>query len=105
VGDLRIIGSAGKHFNIYDNACIETAFVYNRDAHLDLNTSGDGCPSSGETNIDGVVWVQSVHNNSASTSGIAVPDDVSSLSDILNSLNLPTKSKLSAVLSWQRVQL
>ncbi len=105
VGDLRIIGSAGKHFFIKDNACIEAAFVYNPNAHLDLNSSGDGCQSSGETNIDGVVWVQYVHNDSDSTAGIAIPDDVSSLSDILTTVKLPIKNKLNGVLNWQRVKL
>jgi hypothetical protein len=105
VGDLRIIGTGGKNFDLKDNACIETAFFYNPSGHLDLGTSGDGCPSSGETNVDGVVWVQYLHNNSASPAGIAVPEDVSSLSDILNDLNLPIRSKLNGVLNWQRVKL
>jgi hypothetical protein len=132
VGDLRIIGSGGSgyEFGLFGNACIQTAFIYNRESDLQIQTIGDGCASPGNTNVEGVVWVEdllSSRNDAATrldpdydgdiiktitvppiTSGIAVPDDVSSLSDILTTgLNqpIPIKGKLNAVLSWRRVQL
>jgi hypothetical protein len=105
VGDLRIIMSVSQPFKVQDAACVQTAFIYSRRDKLELAGKADGCPSDGNSNIDGVVWMKGIFQTSGDSSGIAVPDDVSSLSDILNSLNLPTKSKLSAVLSWQRVQL
>jgi hypothetical protein len=132
VGDLRIIGSGGSgyEFGLFGNACIQTSFIYNRESDLQIQTIGDGCATPGNTNVEGVVWVEdllSSRNNAATrldpdvdgditktitvppiTSGIAVPDDVSSLSDILTTgLNqpIPVKGKLNAVLSWRRVQL
>ncbi len=123
VGDLRIIsGGGGYQFMLFDNACIQTAFIYNAESDLLIQTLGDGCTSPGNTNIEGVVWVEdliSSRNNAVTrlepddddpiittngvTSGIAVPDDVSSLSDILGGINLPIRSKLTGVLSWKRV--
>ncbi len=105
VGDLRIIISTTDQTQIYDNPCIQNVFFYSPRGNLQLGGSGDGCPSSGNTNIDGVVWVREITNTSGSDSGIAVPDDLSSLADIANSIGLPTTQKLGSVKSWQRQQL
>lgn len=102
VGDLRIIISTTDQTQIYDRPCIQNAFFYSPRGNLQLGGSGDGCPSSGNTNIDGVVWAREITNTSGSSSGIAVPDDVSSLSDIASSIGLPATQKLGSIISWQR---
>jgi hypothetical protein len=105
VGDLRLIlGVKETEVFIYDTACIQTAFVYDAGSDVHLMSSGDGCPSVGDTNIDGVVWAEDISDATPNTSGIAVPDDVSSLSDLFNT-SLPTKNKIGAVKSWERIQL
>jgi hypothetical protein len=105
VGDLRIIVSAAKNIDLNDTACIQTAFVYAPLAQLQLKGTGDGCPSSGSSNIDGVVWFKEIVNNGNSgNSGIVVPSDVSSLTDVLNSVNLPAQNKIKAVNTWQRLK-
>lgn len=107
VGDLRIIlTKINKKIKIDGSGCIETAFVYARQGQLNIQSTGDGCPSSGNTNIDGVVWAKKIINDTNITSaGIAVPDDLSSLSDIAASIVLPTRNKFGAVKSWQRQKL
>ncbi|HCF25809.1 MAG TPA: hypothetical protein DEV81_00980 [Cyanobacteria bacterium UBA11049] len=109
VGDLRIIvtrpQSSAESIIISDFACIQTAFVYNPNGDLKLTSSGDGCPSIGNTNIDGVVWAEDIGNTTSSDAGIAVPDDVYSLSDITASFGLPTLNQISTIKSWQRHKL
>ncbi|MBW4618107.1 MAG: hypothetical protein KME17_01820 [Cyanosarcina radialis HA8281-LM2] len=106
VGDLRIIVTAAKNIELNDTVCIQTAFIYAPLAQLQLKGSGDGCPSSGSSNIDGVVWVKEIVNNgNSANSGIALPNDVSSLTDVLNSVNLPAKNKIQAINAWQRLKL
>jgi predicted transport protein len=110
VGDLRIIISTTDQTQIYGNACIQNAFFYSRRGNLQLGGSGDGCDSPGITNIDGVVWVQSISNTNTNSnwSGIAVPDDLSSLSDVATSIGgVPTSTtyKLGVVKNWQKHQL
>ena len=105
VGDLRIIVSTTDQTQIYDTACIQNAFFYSPRGNLQLGGNGDGCPSNGNTNIDGVVWVREITNTSGSNSGIAVPDDLSSLSDITDSIGLPATKKFGSVKTWQRQQL
>ena len=105
VGDLRIIISTTDQTQIYDTACIQNAFFYSPRGNLQLGGNGDGCPSNGNTNIDGVVWVREITNTSGSNSGISVPDDLSSLSDITNSIGLPATKKFGSVKTWQRQQL
>lgn len=102
VGDLRIIISTTDQAQIYDTACIQDAFLYSPRGNLQLGGSGDGCLSSGNTNIDGVVWVGEVTNTSSGNSGISVPDDLSSLSDIADSIGLPATKKFGSVKTWQR---
>jgi hypothetical protein len=105
VGDLRIIISKADKIEIKDNVCIQNAFFYAPQGTLTINSSGNGCPSNVNTNIDGVVWAKEIINNSNNDSGIAVPDDVSSLSDIADSIGLPATKKFGTVTSWQRQQL
>jgi hypothetical protein len=107
VGDLRIIISTTDQTQIYENACINTAFFYSPQGNLQFGGGGDGCPSPGNSNLDGVVWVREFTNTNTSSlyPGVAVPANVSSLSDAIAGLNLPTKSRLTGVLNWQQVQL
>ena len=132
VGDLRMISDQDLAGNaplaLYDQACVSMAFVYARFHGLDLLTTGDGCPSDGDTNFEGVVWAEDIvasvnispnsrnvpgggdfhpHivTTSGSTTGIRVPDDVSSLADWFIDLNLPVTYKFGGVKHWQRVQL
>ncbi|ABW30763.1 DUF7305 domain-containing protein [Acaryochloris marina] len=129
VGDLRIIvhnaGAGTPPIELYDQSCIDTAFVYNKINDLQLQGSGDGCPSSGNTNFDGVVWVEDVVSSinisphtrivpaedddiittNGSTSGIRVPNDVSSLADVVSGIGITPTNKFGYVKSWQRVRL
>lgn len=116
VGDLRIIlAIAGKAVQIYGSSCIDTAFLYvpgnpgsslPTSSNIQKGGSGDGCTAHpGSTNIHGVLWAESISSTSGDYSGVSVPDDVSSLSDLTNSLGLPTSNKLGAVKSWQRQKL
>lgn len=129
VGDLRIIvhnavGSTPA-IELYDQSCIDTAFVYNTKNDLHLQGTGDGCPSSGNTNFDGVAWVEDVVSSininphtrmvpsedddiittNGSTSGIRVPNDVSSLADVVSGIGITPKNRFGDVKSWQRVRL
>lgn len=108
VGDLRIIVALtqewGQSIRIFDTACIQTAFIYNPNGDLALNSSGSGC-NSGHSNIDGVVWVEDIDNQTGSDAGITVPDDVSSLTDLTTSVGLPTINKVGSIQSWQRYKL
>jgi hypothetical protein len=103
VGDLRII--SGKSLKVQDGACIQTAFIYIPNDKLELAGKSDGCPSPGDSNIDGVVWVNDIATTSGDLSAISVPNDVSSLSDILSSVNLPPSAtnKIDSIQRWQRV--
>jgi hypothetical protein len=110
VGDLRLIlGEEDfREVSLYDTPCIDTAFIYDAKSDVLLKTDGDGCPSKGNSNIDGVVWAEDIdETTNASTSGINVPDDVSSLSDILPSIGLTVQSnnKFGSIKSWQKVKL
>lgn len=105
VGDLRIIVSTTDQTQIYDTACIQNAFFYSPRGNLQLGGSGDGCPSNGNTNIDGVVWVREITNTSGSNTGIGVPDDLSSLADIAGSVGLSATKKFGSVKNWQRQQV
>ena len=131
VGDLRMISDedlvGNAPFALYDQTCVSMAFVYAKFHGLDLLTTGDGCPSMGDTNFEGVVWAEDIVSavnispnsrnvpgggdfhphiitTSGSITGIRVPDDISSLSDLFNDLNLPVTYKFSGIQHWQRVQ-
>jgi hypothetical protein len=110
VGDLRIIilysgSGTPQSAYLYNTACIQNAFLYNRDADFKLETSGDGCESPGNSNFDGVVWAEDLQNTNTSNTGINVPDDVLSLSDLANSFNLYTINKIGSIQKWQRYKL
>ncbi|WP_050857526.1 hypothetical protein [Acaryochloris sp. CCMEE 5410] len=129
VGDLRIIvhNSIGSTppIDLFDNSCIDTAFIYNKINDLHLQGTGDGCPSSGNTNFDGVAWVEDVVSSinidphtrmvpsedddiittNGSTSGIRVPNNVSSLADVVGGVGITPNNKFGYVKHWQRVRL
>lgn len=126
VGDLRIIMTAKDEgpLDLFNTSCIDTAFFYSPYLDLQIQTTGDGCPSPGNSSFDGVVWAEDIVNATGSattrtgsdtdgtlgatlgvTSGISVPDDVTSLSDILTTINLPIKYKVDQIKHWQRMRL
>jgi hypothetical protein len=108
VGDLRIIidrdQSSAVSVILKDTACIQNAFVYNMTGDVNFWTTGSGC-DSGNSSIDGVIWAEDFIHDDQSTAGVTVPDDVSSLSDLITKLNVPTINKLGAIQSWERHQL
>jgi hypothetical protein len=128
VGDLRIVVVGDYQVQLRDTACIQGAFLYNPIDDLDLYTSGKGCPGGRNTNFEGVAWMEGVfssknaatnrdipnwpakldHNTTIvpnATSGIAVPSDVSSLSDVISSIDWPVRYRVEKIDSWQRVRL
>ncbi|MEO0374635.1 MAG: hypothetical protein AAF329_08430 [Cyanobacteria bacterium P01_A01_bin.17] len=129
VGDLRIKARGDNLVRLYDQSCIQNAFLWIWRDELRLMTSGPGCPSGRNTNFEGVAWVEAIlsSKNAASnrnvnflgytgqeydtlvtpgaTSGIAVPEDVSSLSDLLKYTDWPTRYRFGGVLNWQRIRL
>jgi hypothetical protein len=123
VGDLRIINAVGdgNQFSMFDNTCIQTAFIYNAESDFHLQTAGDGCASPGNSNVDGIVWAEDISSSRTNsttrgdadsdgsiiqtvgaTSGIAVPDDVSSLKDMADSIKVPFKYRLGRIVDWKR---
>lgn len=127
VGDLRIInlGDTLAYTRLYDKTCIQNAFLYYPGDDLQLLTSGSGCPGGQNTNFEGVAWVEEIYSSknnagnryvttydptemnnlvtSGATAGIAVPDDVSSLSDLLEYIDWPARYRYGSVKNWQRV--
>ncbi len=123
VGDLRIVQSntALSPLRLYDQTCIENAFVYAPEVDVHLFTTGDGCAGPSDSNILGVIWAEDVENSAygstdfdsgdgptpiiAGTSGIEVPDDVSSLIDELELIGFPVFYRISGVTAWNDVNL
>lgn len=125
VGDLRIMSSRDYFIRLTDNSCIQNAFVYLPVDQLEIFTTGPGCPGGKNTNFEGVAWLEelffaknaasnrnvsvwwsTVQNTtviSGSTSGIAVPDDVTSLTDLLEYIDWPVKYKYGTIQNWRRV--
>jgi hypothetical protein len=129
VGDLRIMLRGNSQTNLYDQTCIQDAFLYSMQDELRILTSGPGCASGKNTNFEGVMWVQAALSSknssgnrnvnyitgnsgtqydtiitSGATSGIAVPDNVSSLTDLLEYIDWPTRYRIGKLRNWQRVR-
>ncbi|NCJ05490.1 hypothetical protein GS597_02960 [Synechococcales cyanobacterium C] len=103
VGDLRIIVTNSNHIEMEDRTCIDTAFLYDPHSHVHMETDGDGCPSAGNSNIDGVVWADTFHKSPTTTqAGISVPEDLSSLEDVIKPLNLAPRNHIKAITNWNR---
>lgn len=130
VGDLRMHLRGGEDTVVlYDQTCIQNAFIWLARDEVRLLTSGPGCPGGQNTNIEGVVWAEGIlsSKNAASnrdvkfrgkvgepydtvitpnaTSGIAIPEDVSSLIDTLKYVDWPARYRFGGVQQWQRVRL
>jgi hypothetical protein len=125
VGDFRIMSSGDDLIHLFDNSCIQNAFIYLPQDQIELYTTGAGCPGGRNTNFEGVAWVEEIlfSKNATSnrdvalawqntqnttvipnaTSGISVPDDVSSLSDLLKYINWPARYRYGTIKSWRRV--
>ncbi|WP_299489026.1 hypothetical protein [Acaryochloris sp. IP29b_bin.137] len=130
VGDLRMYLRGGEDtVLLYDQTCIQNAFIWSKWDEVQLLTSGPGCPGGQNTNIEGVVWVEGILSSKNApnnrdihfinevgepfdtvvtpnvTAGIAVPEDVSSLIDLLKYVDYPVRYRFGSVLHWQRVRL
>jgi hypothetical protein len=122
-GDLRLITVGDQRVLLYGKTCIQNAFLYSRIDQLELYTTGSGCPSGKNTNFEGVAWVEDIftaktasgnrdvatyineHNTtviSGTTSGIAVPDDVSGLDDLLPYIDWPAQYRYGTIKNWRR---
>ncbi len=128
VGDLRIMARQSDQIALYDQTCIQDAFLWFPYDELRLLTTGPGCPSGRNTNIESVVWMEAIlssknettHRDVAYldkggenydtstktgvTSGIFVPEDMSSLNDLLPYINWPVRYQFGGVQQWQRVR-
>lgn len=129
VGDLRIFARGNSQIHLYDQTCIQNAFLWFRIDELRLLTTGPGCPGGQNTNVEGVLWMEAILSSkneathrdvkylgysggvydtttkSGATSGIAVPEDVSSLIDLLKYIDWPARYRFGSVQKWQRVRL
>ncbi len=134
VGDLRIFMMPDKGRAILRNqSCIQNAFLYSWADNLELYTDAPGCPGGRNTNFEGVVWAELVaaakqdaanrnlndvgglsiwygpdHNSTVipgATSGIYVPNDVSSLTDLLPYINWPVQYQFNEIKSWKHQRL
>ncbi|WP_299404049.1 hypothetical protein [Acaryochloris sp. IP29b_bin.148] len=130
VGDFRLLARGNSQINLYDQSCIQNAFLWFPYDELRLLTSGRGCPGDRNTNVEGVLWMEAIltaKNNPSNrsvnflggfngtnyddrietgvTSGIAVPEDVSSLMDLLQYIDWPARYRFGKVQSWQHVRL
>jgi hypothetical protein len=127
-GDLKVINMGHFPLSMYGRSCIQTAFLWLPVDELWLMTDGAGCPSGRNSSIEGVVWAEAIlsSKNSPSnrdiaylgnggltydtmvtpnvTAGIFVPDDLSSLANLLVELNLPTAYQFQGIASWQQVR-
>jgi hypothetical protein len=133
VGDLRFLMTAGSGNEIamFDSACIQNAFIYNPESDLQIQTKGDATKVNAcgrQASVEGVVWVEDVLSSRNTTTtrrdpdqdgdirpystvpgttpdvhGVRVPDDLSSLKDILEKINWPIQHKFGEIKSWQKV--
>ena len=129
VGDVRIKYDFDNPIALYDQTCIDNVFLHSNRDELRILTTGPGCPSGLGTNFEGVAWVEAILSSKTSTSnrnieyfgqtgevydttttlgatsGIAVPDDVSSLLDLLQYTNWPMTYRYGDITNWQKVRL
>ncbi|WP_299404045.1 hypothetical protein [Acaryochloris sp. IP29b_bin.148] len=129
VGDLRIIARKDDRVTLYDQTCIQNAFLWFPYDELRLLTTGPGCPGRQNTNVEGVLWMEAILSSkneathrdvkylgygdgdydkttkSGVTSGITVPEDVTSLLGLLKYIDWPARYRFGGVLQWQRVRL
>lgn len=132
VGDVRIFIRHNLPVQLYGQSCISNVFLYSYQDELWLHTNGPGCPSGKNTNFEGVVWAEGIfssknhtHNRNVNylqvygfasytneslvtpgaTSGIAVPDDVSSLLDLMPYIDWPMTYQYGHIQSWQQVRI
>ena len=128
VGDLRIIQvneSEDSQIALFDSTCIEHAFLFTPEDDFQLLTTAGGCAGEGDRNVIGVVWAEDIINSTNSPTsrtvddgvddivlstpmvrtGIEIPDDVSSLGDALESVNLPVFYSIQSIHSWSTVAL
>lgn len=129
VGDLRIIARQNDRVTLRDQTCIQNAFLWFPFDELRLLTTGPGCPGGQNTNFEGVLWMEAIlsskneasHRNveylggseedydtetkSGTNSGISVPEDITSLLDLLQYIDWPARYRFGGVLQWKRVRL
>ncbi|NJN23856.1 MAG: hypothetical protein HC810_04965 [Acaryochloridaceae cyanobacterium RL_2_7] len=133
VGDARLMNRSSPHpVTLRDRTCIQNVFLYSHTDELRLMTSGAGCPGGLNTNFEGVVWVEGVFSsknqpanrnvndygrinnpsydteappNPTTNAGIAVPDDISSLIDLVEYTQMPQVYRYGQILNWQPVRL
>jgi hypothetical protein len=122
-GDFRLMTVGDTRVLLYGKTCIQNAFLYSRIDQLELYTTGPGCPSGKNTNFEGVAWVEDIltakntpanrnvatylneHNTTVIpgiTSGIAVPDDLSGLDDLLPYIDWPAQYRYGTIKNWRR---
>jgi hypothetical protein len=104
VGDLRIFMDASKHIDMEGPGCLENAFIYAPSMKLHLKSGAGGCPSSSNAVIEGVVWSLEVEGEKTHTAGVIVPEDVSSLMDVLDTVGLSSNNRLGYIKNWQYVR-
>jgi hypothetical protein len=124
--DLRMIAfkdgkDSADRFALFNNACIENAFILNSTSDLQIQTTGNVC-SNTQANVTGIVWVEDLLNSRIGSrldpdkdkdiktnpnnyrAGIAVPEDISGLDDLMMEMNWPLRYKFGEIKSWQRVR-
>lgn len=128
VGDLRIISMGDGPLSMHCFSCIQTAMLWMPYDELRLITDGPGCSGGRNTNFEGVVWAEAILSSKNHltnrdiaylgfngleydtrvlpniTTGIYVPDDLSSLSDLIPNLNWPVRYRFQGILAWQQVR-
>jgi hypothetical protein len=128
LGDLRIIFNGHYPLAMYGRSCIQNALLWLPVDEFWLMTSGPGCPGGRNSNFEGVVWAEAILSSKNSptnrdlaylgnggrpydttitpnaTSGIFVPDDLSSLTDLLHDLDWPTRYRFQRIIEWRQVR-
>lgn len=130
---ILMTGGTGKEIALFDSSCIQNAFIYSPESDLQIQTKGDATKVNacgGQTSVEGVVWVEDLLSSrnrpmpptrqdpdrdgdinpygtgpgtTPDTHGVQVPDDLSSLKDILDNINWPIQHKFGEIKSWQKV--